>query len=151
MEIQNLNGNQWSARKIGNDYIVSLRNGAKIFETLTDFAVSQGLSSGQISGVGAVNSVTLGFYDMETKDYVQKTFKEQMEVTNIGGNISRVEGKTLLHLHITLGRQDYSALAGHMKEAIIHGAGEFFVRSYPVPAIKVKDETSGINFYDFEK
>lgn len=151
MEVQNLKGNNWIARKIGDDYIVSVKNGAKVVETLTDFAVSRGLASGQVSGVGAVNSVTLGFYDMSTKDYAQKTFNEQMEVANIGGNISLVDGKTLLHLHITLGRQDYSALAGHLKEATIHGAGEFFVRSYPVLAVKIKDEALGINFYDFEK
>ncbi|MGN7863989.1 hypothetical protein [Chryseobacterium sp. 22458] len=37
MEGQNSKGNQWSARKVDNVYIVSLDNHANIVKTLTDF------------------------------------------------------------------------------------------------------------------
>jgi len=74
-----------------------------------------------------------------------------MEIANISGNISENEGKPLLHLHITLGRKDYTALAGHLLDAKIRGAGEFII--YPIDSkiIKTKNEDVGLNFYDFEK
>jgi predicted DNA-binding protein with PD1-like motif len=54
-------------------------------------------------------------------------------------------------MHITLGRSDYSALAGHLMDAKIRGAGEFFV--YPLDAriVKVKNEDTGLNLYDFDR
>lgn len=151
MEIQNLKGNNWTARKADHIYIVSVKNQANIVETLTDFVQSEHIQAGEVTGIGAVNEATLRFFNPSTKKYVDKTFKEQMEVTNISGNISEVEGKTMLHLHITLGREDYTALAGHLLEASVQGAAEFIFYPLNTRVVKVKDEEVGINFYDFEQ
>ena len=83
MEIQNSKGNQWSARKIDHSYIVSIDNHANIVETLTDFIRNQNILAGEVTGIGAVSEATLRFFNPATKNYVDKTFKEQMEVTNI--------------------------------------------------------------------
>jgi predicted DNA-binding protein with PD1-like motif len=151
MEIQNLKGNNWTARKADHIYIVSVKNQANIVETLTDFVQNEHIQAGEVTGIGAVNEATLRFFNPSTKKYVDKTFKEQMEVTNISGNISEVEGKTMLHLHITLGREDYTALAGHLLEASVQGAAEFIFYPLNTRVVKVKDEEVGINFYDFEQ
>lgn len=147
----NYKGNHWSARKTNQIYIVSLDNHSNIVETLTDFVRNQNIQAGEITGIGAVSEATLLFFNPATKKYVDKTFKEQMEVTNISGNISEIEGKLTLHLHITLGREDYTALAGHLLEAKIQGAAEFIVYPLDSRVVKIKNEEIGINLYDFEK
>lgn len=114
----------WTARKIDSDYIVSISDKTGIVEALTDFVTQKQITAGEISGLGAVNEATLRYFTPATKQYVDKTFCEQMEVSNLIGNISVVNGKPLLHLHITLGRSDYSALAGHLMEANVRGACE---------------------------
>lgn len=151
MEIQNSKGNQWSARKVDQIYIVSIKNNCSIIEALTDFVENHKIQAGEVTGIGAVSEATLRFFSFETKQYVDKTFKEQMEVANISGNVSIIDRKPLLHLHITLGRQDYTALAGHLLDARINGAGEFIVYPLPTKVVKIKDEQIGINLYDFEK
>ncbi|QIY90077.1 PPC domain-containing DNA-binding protein [Chryseobacterium gallinarum] len=151
MNTQNLKGNNWSARKVEFAYIVSVRNKSKIVETLTDFIKNQHITAGEVTGIGAVSEATLRFFNPSTKNYVDKTFKEQMEVTNISGNVSEAEGNPLLHLHITLGREDYTALAGHLLDATVRGAAEFIFYPLNTRVIKVKDEETGINLYDFEK
>lgn len=151
MNAQNLKGNFWTARKVDNAYVVSIKDKSSILEALTDFVVSQKIQAGQVTGIGAVNEATLRFFTPATKNFVDKTFKEQMEITNISGNISEVSGKPMLHLHITLGREDYSALAGHLLDAKIRGAGEFFIYPINQKLIKEKDEEVGLNFYNFEK
>ena len=98
-----------------------------------------------------MSEATLRFFNPSTKKYVDKTFKEQMEVTNISGNVSEIEGKSTLHLHITLGREDYTALAGHLLDAKIQGAAEFIFYPLNTRVVKVKNEEIGINLYDFEK
>ncbi|MGE8536887.1 PPC domain-containing DNA-binding protein [Chryseobacterium sp. JV274] len=147
----NYKGNHWSARKVDHIYIVSLDNRSNIAEALTDFIQSQNILAGEVTGIGAVSEATLRFFNPSTKKYVDKTFKEQMEVTNISGNISEIEGKPTLHLHITLGREDYTALAGHLLEAKIQGAAEFIIYPLDTRVVKIKNEEIEINLYDFEK
>ncbi|PWW29353.1 PPC domain-containing DNA-binding protein [Chryseobacterium sp. AG844] len=147
----NYKGNHWSARKVDHIYIVSIENQSNIVETLTDFIQNQNIRAGEVTGIGAVSEATLRFFNPATKKYVDRTFKEQMEVVNISGNVSEIEGKQTPHLHITLGRQDYTALAGHLLEAKIQGAGEFIFYPLATRVVKIKNEETGINFYDFEK
>lgn len=151
MDAQNLKGKNWTARKADSVYIVSMADKSSIVDALNDFVISQKIPAGQITGIGATNEATLRFFDPSTKKYVDKTFREQMEISSIAGNISVADEKPLLHLHITLGKSDYTALAGHLLDAKIRGAGEFFI--YPVNSqvIKVKNDEVGLNFYDFEK
>jgi len=151
MDIQNFKGNNWSARKVDQIYIVSVKDGSGIVDALTDFVKSQNIQAGEITGIGAVSEATLRFFRPSDKNYVDKTFNEQMEMTNISGNVSEIEGKPVLHLHITLGREDYTALAGHLLDAKIRGAGEFIFYPLNTRVVKVKNEEVGINFYDFEK
>lgn len=151
MDTQNFKGNNWSARKVDSIYIVSVQDQSSIVDALTDFVKSQNIQAGEITGIGAVDEATLRFFKPSDKKYVDKTFKEQMEMTNISGNVSEIEGKPTLHLHITLGREDYTALAGHLLDAKIRGAGEFIFYPLNTRVVKVKNEEVGINFYDFEK
>ncbi|WP_411247006.1 PPC domain-containing DNA-binding protein [Chryseobacterium proteolyticum] len=146
-----LKGNNWTAKKVNSTYIVSVKNHSGIVEALTDFVINQDIKSGEITGIGAVSEATLRYFVPSTKKYVDKTFNEQMEVSNISGNVSELNGQPLLHLHITLGRQDYTALAGHLLDAKICGAGEFIFYPLDTRILKVKDVEVGINFYDFEK
>jgi len=149
MNAQTLKGNHWTAKSVDGAFIVSIEDRASLLDALTDFISSQKIQAGQITGIGATNKATLRFFDPDSKKYVDKTFSEQMEISNLSGNISEAEGKLLLHLHITLGRKDYTALAGHLLDAKIRGAAEFFV--YPINSkiVKVKNEAVGLYFYDF--
>jgi predicted DNA-binding protein with PD1-like motif len=151
MKAQILEGSHWTARKFDDVYIVSVQDKASISEALTDFAVSQKIQGGEVTGIGAVNEATLRFFDPATKKYVDKVFNEQMEISNLSGNIAIEEGKTFLHLHITLGRRDYTTLAGHLLDARTRGAGEFFIRPVNAKMIKVKNNDIGLYFYDFGK
>ncbi len=144
-----LKGTHWTARKESGVYIISIQDKSSILEALTDFVTTEKIQAGQITGIGATNEATLRFFDPTTKKYVDKKFTGQMEIASLSGNISTVEGKPMLHIHVTLGKSDYTALAGHLLDARIRGAGEIFI--YPVndSVIKVKNDAVGLNFYDF--
>ncbi len=151
MNAQVLSGNLWTAKKTDNAYIVSIKDQSSILDALTDFVSKQKIEAGQITGIGATNEATLRFFDPKTKKYVDKEFKEQMEISNLSGNISFVDEELVLHLHATLGRSDYTALAGHLLDAKIRGAGEIFIYPLSGKVVKTKNEEVGLNFYDFEK
>lgn len=143
--------NMYSYKRIGNKYIVSIDNHAEMVNVLTVFCEDKGIKSGSISGIGAIDKLALRFFNPVTKAYVDRTFNEQMEISNLTGNISSMGGKTYLHLHITVGRSDYSALAGHLLTATLNGAGEFVVEDYGETIMRIYNEELGLNCYNFDK
>lgn len=146
---QVLKGSLWTAKKVEQGFIVSINDKASITDALTDFVTQNKIIAGNILGVGAVNEATLRFFDPETKKYVDKTFSEQMEISNMTGNIAVKDGKPYLHVHATLGRKDYTALAGHLEDGKIRGAGEIFIMPIQADIQRIKSEEIGLNVYDF--
>ncbi len=133
-----------------NRYIVSLDNHAELMEGIAAFCKAQGILCGQVSGIGAVCEATFRMYDPATKQYVDKTFAEQMEVTNLTGNISEKDGEVYLHVHATCSRADYSCVGGHLLSARINGACELLIGSFgDTKAGRRLDPETGRNLYDF--
>ena len=131
-------------------YILSIDNHQNILEALSDFCRNKRIYCGKVSGIGAIDRATFRFLDPDTKQYVDKTFDEQMEITCLEGNISEKDHKPYLHVHLTCSRRDYSCVGGHLLEARVRGACELFVeRYYFTQAGRRPDEETGLNLYDF--
>lgn len=131
-------------------YILSIDNHQNILEALSDFCRNKRIYCGKVSGIGAIDRATFRFLDPDTKQYVDKTFEEQMEITCLEGNISEKDHKPYLHVHLTCSRRDYSCVGGHLLEARVRGACELFVESYYfTKAGRRPDEETGLNLYDF--
>ena len=106
--------------------------------------------AGTILGLGAINEATFRFLNPATKRYVDKTFAEQMEITNLTGNISEKDGKPYLHIHLTCSRRDYSCVGGHLLNARINGACELLISSFGDMKVGRKfDDETGLNLYEF--
>ena len=106
------NSEIYSCRQSAGRYAVSIRNRQEIVSALATFCKDKNIRSGEISGIGAVDKAVLRFFNPQTKQYVDRTFTGQMEIAGLAGNISTLDGEIYLHLHITLGCEDYSAKAG---------------------------------------
>lgn len=144
-------GKMYTYKQIGNKYIISVNTGEEIVKALNLFCEERKIKSGNITGLGAINEVTLRFFNPETKKYIDKTFREQMEISNLTGNISTMNGKPYLHVHITVGSADYSSRAGHLLSAVLNGAGEFVVEKFEEDIERTYNPTLGLNCYDFTK
>ncbi len=138
----------YSFKKSGGRYIVSIDNHTEIVSALSAFCDETKIRSGAISGIGAVSELTLRFFNPDTKAYEDKCFKEQMEIANLIGNISTLDGKVYLHLHVTAGRSDYSAIAGHLLSAVLNGAGEFLIEDFGGETCRRFSSDIGLNIYD---
>ena len=73
---------------VNDRYILSIDNHQEVMEALADFCRKKSITAGYITGLGAVSEATFRFLDPNTLKYVDKTFQEQMEITNLTGNIS---------------------------------------------------------------
>lgn len=141
----------YSYKRIGSRYIVSIDNHTEIIGALSSFCNETRILSGAISGIGAVSEMTLRFFNPDTKAYEDKCFKEQMEIANLIGNISSLDDKVYLHIHVTAGRSDYSAVAGHLLSAVLNGAGEFVIEDFGGRLRRKFSPDLGLNIYDFRQ
>ena len=133
-----------------NLYVLSLDNHTEVMQALAAFCSENEILAGNIIGIGAISEATFRFLDPATKKYLDKTLQEQMEITNLTGNISCKDGKPYLHVHITASRRDYTCVGGHLLSARINGACELVVRGFPEASLGRRlDEETGLNLYQF--
>lgn len=133
-------------------FVLSLDNHTEIIEAVSAFCKEKGILAGIIGGIGAVCEATFRFLDPATKKYVDKTFAEQMEITNLTGNISRrpdAPDEPYLHIHVTAGRRDYTCIGGHLLSARINGACELYVEACDAEIGRRFDPETGLNLYKF--
>tara|TARA_B110000116_G_C16722660_1_gene529866 strand:+ start:586 stop:1011 length:426 start_codon:yes stop_codon:yes gene_type:complete len=80
-----------------------------------------------INGIGAILDPEVGYYNIDTKDYIKKTFSGDFELVSLVGNITYKEGQPLVHSHITFTDINFNAFGGHLFDCKISAAGEFII------------------------
>ncbi|MBQ8071598.1 MAG: DNA-binding protein [Bacteroidales bacterium] len=137
-------------RKFGDRYVLSIDNHEEIVSAIKAFCEEKHITIGTVSGIGAVSEATLRFLDPAIKNYVDGVFTEQMEISNLIGNISTKDGELYLHIHATFGRRDYTCIGGHLMSAVLNGACELVVEDFGKGTVGRKfDPETGLNLYDF--
>lgn len=104
-------------QRFGDKVVMTLAIGDEIMASLATLAEQETINAAEVTGIGAVDKVNLAFYRLATKDYEYIHLEEEFEVLSIVGNLTLNQGKFHPHLHIVLGREDLSAIGGHLVEA----------------------------------
>ena len=78
----------------GDKYVLSLDNHVEISAALAAFCRELDIRCGAVYGIGAICEATFRFLDPATKQYVDKTFSEQMEITNLTGGTTPASAVT---------------------------------------------------------
>src|SRR5215472_14972034 len=132
--------------RLGTDrYVLRLESGEDILQSLRKFAISKRLRAALIEGIGSLSRVKLGHYDFKTKKYSYETFEDDLEILNLSGNISTLNKQALPHVHVTLGRRDFSVIGGHLDEGSSANMVEVVISTLPGNLVKEKDEGIGLN------
>ena len=108
-------------------YFISLSKDEYINETLLDISNKESIKSGWISGVGAMYEIEVGYFDVDKKDYIRKSFPGDYEILGISGNISIKEGNRFIHTHVTFSDENFNVFGGHLFDAKIAAGGEFMI------------------------
>jgi predicted DNA-binding protein with PD1-like motif len=132
-------------RKAGAAYIVRLDPGERIVETLTAFCAAESIRAASITGVGTCVEAELGSLDWETKAHRPRKFEGHFEIAALVGNVSVIDGKPLVHLHVTLADAECRAFSGHLHEAEIKATGEIIITPLAGELRRRKDPATGLN------
>lgn len=125
--------------------MVILEKGQKLVASLTEFAKEHQLKGGLISGLGALKNVELGYYELESKEYLRKTFSdEDFELISLTGNISLKDDEPYIHVHACLGNSQFQAIGGHLFEAEVAVTAEIFISELGLMPRRLMDNCIGL-------
>lgn len=132
-------------QEVKDGFLVRLIRGEKITETLLQFINEKEIPGGILTGIGAIEKVTLGYFDRDKKEYLRKEFNDIYEVVSFLGNISYVNDEPFVHAHITLGDNKFQSHVGHFFEGTVAVTMEIFIRTFEDKIYREKDEDLQLN------
>ena len=126
-------------------FALVLDTGDEVISGLTEFASEQGLDAASFTAIGAFGAATLGYFNLEKKEYDKIPIHEQVEVLSLAGNITREEdGDPQVHAHVVLGRSDGTTRGGHLLEARVRPTLEVMLTESPEHLRRKTDEETGL-------
>ena len=114
--------------KIGRVFVARIMPDEDLIDAIKEVVKKYNIKAGLINVIGALKKFTIGYFDLNTKDYKFKTFEDDVELISSMGNISYKDGEPIIHMHISVSKDDYSIIGGHLSQpSIISITGEVYI------------------------
>ena len=136
-------------RRCGELYLIRIDYAEEILQALGTVCEKEQIALGQVNAIGAADHAVIGVYDLGTQSYHREEINGFMEITNLSGNVTRVDGKPYIHLHATLADQNHAVHGGHVIEMRVGATCEMFITVPEGEVTRKKDEGLGINLWSF--
>ncbi len=125
-------------------FVIVFDKGDEVASGLRAFAKENSLSASHFTAIGAFESVTLGFFERERKDYEKITIDEQVEVLSLVGDIASQDDEPKVHAHVVVGKSDGTAHGGHLLEARVWPTLEVILVESPQHLQRKVDKETGL-------
>ncbi len=136
-------------RVFGETIVLRLEKGEEVIESIKKLCEKEDIKAGSISGLGASNEVVVGLFKVDEKKYYSNTFEEDFEITNLTGNISRMNGEVYLHIHGTFANAEGKCIGGHLNKAVISATSEIIINKINGNVGRKFSEEIGLNLIEF--
>lgn len=124
--------------------VLRVARGEEILSAIEELAKTENIQLAQVQGIGACDKVEIGFYNVDQQVYHPHAYQEDLELTNLTGNITTKDGDYYGHFHANFGREDGQVIGGHLNEAWVSGTAEIFISIIDGQVDRVKDDQTGI-------
>ena len=136
--------------KKDDKYFVRLIKGENVFSSFYDLLVKENIKTAWINGIGAIENVTIGSYNLNEKKYYKKKLEGVYEIVSLSGNFSFKDGKPFLHFHVTLTDNECRAWGGHLFSGYINATGEFIIIPLDISTKRIYDDNTGLHLMEFD-
>ena len=119
-------------------------DGDEFMHGMQSFAEEQGISAAHFTAIGAFSKTTLGYYDMDKKEYQKIPVNEQVEALSLIGDIALKGEEVEIHAHLVAGKSDGSTVGGHIMEAYVRPTLEVMLTVSPSHLQRKVDQNSGL-------
>lgn len=136
--------------QVDEGYMIRLERGEEVLQTVTTFAVENCITAGIITGLGAADKIRVGYFDLHSRDYPEKTFSGELEILALNGNLSWIGDQPMVHMHVVFSDENMNALGGHLFEARISATCEIYLKVFSRKLERKRDEETGLNLLDLK-
>ncbi|OON87875.1 DNA-binding protein [Oribacterium sp. C9] len=139
-------------RVFGNQIVLRIDRGEEVMETIVKLCEKEKINLGSIVGLGAADHLVMGLYDVEKQEFSEIKLDKPLEITSIVGNITEMDGKPYLHVHINASDAEGHTYGGHLKAVRISGTSEIFITVIDGHVGREKDSitNTGLNLFKFD-
>ena len=123
----------------------------EVTKGIKNFALEKNLTGASFSGIGAFKKLTMGYFDIDKKDYIKNEIDEQVEVVSLIGNISRYKNKPKVHIHLAVGKRNGNALGGHLLKGIVRPTLEIILNESPAYLQREFKEEYNLSLINLDK
>jgi predicted DNA-binding protein with PD1-like motif len=127
------------------------QTGDEVAGALEQFARENRLSASHFTAIGAFSDVTLGYFNLEKKDYKKIPVTEQVEVLSLIGDVALHGDEPKIHAHVVLGRSDGTTCGGHLIQAHVRPTLEVILTESPRHLHRRVDPATGLALLHLEK
>jgi predicted DNA-binding protein with PD1-like motif len=135
--------------RFGGVIIARIDKGEEIIESLKTIIKAEKIALGSVSAIGAVGSLKAGLFLSETKTYRVNTFRCDMEIVSLCGNITEKDGEPYLHIHISASDKDGAVVGGHLNEAVVSLTCEAVINIFDGRVTRRFSDAIGLNLLEF--
>lgn len=116
----------------------------EVISSLVGYCKKEKIYAGYFTAIGAASEVIVSFYNLKSKKYQDKTFKEEVEIVSVTGNIARVGKELRIHAHGSFAKDDYSMFGGHLQKLVVSATCEVHLTKLKGKMMREFDEETGL-------
>jgi len=137
--------------KIGRVIVARLMPDEDLIEAIKEIVRKYNIKAGLINLIGALKKFTIGFFDLKTKQYKLKTFEEDVELISCMGNIAYKDEEPIIHLHVSVAKDDFGIIGGHLSQpSIISVTGEVYVYEIAQKLNRINDPQFNLSLLELQ-
>lgn len=112
--------------------VVRLETGEDMHGSVRDICEREHIMMGTVTGFGGVSRLKLGIWNQLKNDYDTLLVENRdMELLNVTGNLSMLDGKAHTHFHVTASDSEFHVFGGHLIEGTVNNLMELMLQAGP--------------------
>ncbi len=136
-------------KKFGKTIVIRMDKGEEVVSSLKSICQKEDIKLASVSAIGAVNDITVGVFNPDTKQYKSNRFTGNFEIVSLSGTVTTMKGIPYIHLHMSVGDGNGKVFGGHLNEAKISATCEMVITLIDGEVDREYSEEIGLNLFKF--
>ena len=136
-------------KKFGKTIVIRMDKGEEVVSSLKSICQKEDIKLASVSAIGAVNDITVGVFNPDTKQYKSNRFTGNFEIVSLSGTVTTMKGIPYIHLHMSVGDGNGKVFGGHLNDAKISATCEMVITLIEGEVEREYSEEIGLNLFKF--
>jgi predicted DNA-binding protein with PD1-like motif len=132
-------------RAVEGGFLVRFDRGEKLPDAIAEFCGARGIPAASAHGIGAIEDVELGYYDLATKSYERLRLLGSWELVSLTSFVATWDGKPFAHTHAVVSGRDFVAKGGHLFSGTVSVTVELRVHAIASEVLRAMNPAIGLH------